>query len=270
MSSNHEPWYNRKGKNMTIGILDSGLGGYSIYHALRAAYPKASFLFLADQKNAPYGDKTKAEIFEIACDAIDWFKAQDIKEILIACNTISAQVLSDIIPLYPQLTLHGIIDPTLQQLSAQHFKNILVVATQGTISSQVYPKKLKKLLPETKVIGLALPQLVLQIESMAPQDKIDAYLKEMCATYQNNSDALVLACTHYPLVQSTFQRLFSVPIYTSVQPVIDLFSTQDLEEGACIVYTTKDPLYMTKQLKTLFNTEEIVKLTKVNHADRCR
>jgi len=57
MCSNNEPWYNDVGKNMTIGILDSGLGGYSVYHALRAAYPKAPFLFLADQMNAPYGDK---------------------------------------------------------------------------------------------------------------------------------------------------------------------------------------------------------------------
>ncbi len=57
------------GKNMTIGILDSGLGGYSVYHALRAAYPNASFLFLADQANAPFGDKSKEAIFDIARDA---------------------------------------------------------------------------------------------------------------------------------------------------------------------------------------------------------
>lgn len=260
----------KEGENMTIGILDSGLGGYSIYHSLRAAYPQASFLFLADQKNAPFGDKTKAEIFEIACDAIEWFKTQDIKEILIACNTISAQVLSSIIPLYPELTLHGIIDPTVQQLNTQHFNNILVVATQGTILSKAYPKKLTKLLPESNVIGLALPQLVLQIEGLATQENVDAYLKEMCALYQNKIDALVLACTHYPLVQSSFERLFNVPIFDSVQPVIDLFSTQALQKGSCNVYTTKDPDYMAKQLKTLFNTEEIVKFTKVNHADRRR
>jgi len=255
---------------MTIGILDSGLGGYSIYHALRAAYPKASFLFLADQKNAPYGDKSKEEIFTIACDAIEWFKQQNIKEILIACNTISAQVLETILPLYPDLIIHGIIDPTIQPLKNRDFKTILVLATQGTTLSQAYPDKLAKLCPKSKVIGLALPHLVPQIEGLAPQETVDEYLNEVCGPYQNKVDALVLACTHYPLAQDSFKQLFSVEIFDSVQPVIDLFSHHELNQGPCAVYTTKDPLYMAKQLKTLFKSKEIVKLTQVNHADRRR
>ncbi|MEI7668205.1 MAG: glutamate racemase, partial [Erysipelotrichaceae bacterium] len=84
---------------MAIGILDSGLGGYSIYQALHNAYPKASFVFLADQKNAPFGTKTKEALLEITIININWFIQQDIKMIVIACNTISSTIM-------PKLRLH--------------------------------------------------------------------------------------------------------------------------------------------------------------------
>lgn len=254
---------------MTIGILDSGLGGYSVYHALRATYPNASFLFLADQANAPFGDKSKEAIFDIAKDAIEWFKAQNITEILIACNTISALVLDELIPLYPELKITGIIDPTVRQIKEKH-KNILVVATQGTTLSEAYPKKIKTLLKGSKGIGKALPQLVIQLEGLAPKTDIEAYLAESLAPYQDKVQAVILACTHYPLMRSTFEDLLKVKVYDSESPIVSLFENKDLGQGPSTVLTTKDPVFMAKQIKVLFNTEESVALAHVPHADRRR
>lgn len=252
---------------MTIGILDSGLGGYSVYHALRAAYPNASFLFLADQANAPFGDKSKEAIFNIACDAIEWFKTQNISEILIACNTISALVVEELIPLYPELKITGIIDPTVRQITEKH-DNILVVATQGTTISEAYPKKIQSLLPGSVGLGKALPQLVIQLEGLAPKETIDAYLAESLAPYQDKVQAVILACTHYPLMRSTFEDLLKVKVYDSERPIVDLFKNRDLGQGPSAVLTTKDPAFMAKQIQILFNTEETVALAKVPHADR--
>lgn len=253
---------------MTIGILDSGLGGYSVYHALRAAYPHASFLFLADQANAPFGDKSKAAIFKIACDAIEWFKAQGITEILVACNTISALVLDEITPRYPELKITGIIDLTLTQLQPGYDK-ILVVATQGTIHSQAYPTKIKSRFPKSQGLGKALPQLVIQLEGLAPHSEIESYLRSNLESYQGQVQAVILACTHYPLMRATFEALLQVPVYDSEKPILDLFKNRHLESGSSRVMTTKDPSYMAKQIKTLFKTEESVELAQVDHADRC-
>lgn len=254
---------------MTIGILDSGLGGYSVYHALRAAYPHASFLFLADQANAPFGDKSTESIFKIACDAIEWFKARQITEILVACNTISALVLDEIIPLYPELKITGIIDLTINQITPG-YDTILVVATQGTINSQAYPTKIKTLMPRSKGIGKALPQLVIQLEGLAPKSDIEAYLKSNLSSYRGQVQAAILACTHYPLMKDSFERILQVPIYDSEKPIVDLFKNRTLETGPSQVMTTKDPLYMAKQIKTLFNVNESVELAQVDHADRRR
>ena len=254
---------------MTIGILDSGLGGYSVYHALRAAYPHASFLFLADQANAPFGDKTKEAIFDIAGDAIEWFKARGISEILIACNTISALVVEELIPLYPELKITGIIDPTIRQISAHH-DTILVAATQGTTNSEAYPRKISALLKDTQGIGVALPKLVIQLEGLAPKSEIDAYLESVLSPYKNKVQAVILACTHYPLARATIEKILGVKSYDSETPIVKLFENRVLEEGPCQVMTTKDPAFMANKIKILFDTEENVVLAQVNHADRRR
>lgn len=252
---------------MTIGILDSGLGGYSVYRALRAVYPDAAFLFLADQANAPFGDKTKAQIFEITQNAIEWFRARDIKELLVACNTISAQVLDDLIPLYPDMTITGIIEPTVRQIKLPHEK-ILVLATVGATRSEAYPKRIAAMLPSSTGIGLALPKLVPLLEGLAPQEAIETYLQEELTPYQGQVQAVILACTHYPLAKITVESILKVPSYDSEAPIVELFRDKVLENGPSQVMTTKDPVYMARQINVLFHQEEAVSLTEVKHADR--
>ncbi|KAF0223609.1 MAG: glutamate racemase [Erysipelotrichaceae bacterium] len=248
---------------MTIGILDSGLGGYSVYHALRAAYPKAPFLFLADQLNAPYGDKSKDEIFKIVQEALAWFEKQQITEILVACNTISSLALSEIKPLYPHLKITGIIDLTVAQFKDKDYRKILVVATNATINSHAYQKEFSRIKPEVEVFEHALPRLVVQLEGLAPLEETETYLNETLAQYRNKIDAIVLACTHYPLVKSSFEDLLEVPSFDSQNAIIDLYATRDLGVGCSHVMTTKDPSYMAKQIKVLFNTEVCVELAQV-------
>jgi glutamate racemase len=267
-SSNKSAWYNDEGKNMTIGILDSGLGGYSVYHALRGAYPNASFLFLADQLTAPFGDKTKDQIFEIACDAMSWFEKQGIEEILVACNTISALVIDEVKGLYPHLKITGIIDLTVNQFKDNPVEEILVLATAGTINSLAYPYKFEKLLSKKHISSKALPLLVPQLEGLAPLEEIKAYLEESLLPYKNKTQGVVLACTHYPLVKKLIEDLLKTRSYDSIEPILKHFSNRDLPQGSSQVLTTKDPMYMAKQIHTLFNKEEIVYLTQVEHANR--
>ena len=248
-----------------IGILDSGLGGYTIFNALHRAYPDASFVFLADQANAPYGDKSRDEIRSIAINAIAWFETQGITEVVVACNTISAQVLPEIKPLFPTMTLTGIIELTAHQEAVLSAKSVAVIATTGTTRTQAYPITITAINPQSSVEGVALPQLVPLIEGLADRQAIEAYLEPLINPLK--ADVMVLACTHYPLVHETLQRYFNGTLVDSIDPIVSLFADRVLPQGECRVYTTKNPDYLKHQIEVLFQSSVEVALTSVPHAN---
>lgn len=258
-------WYNFPRMN-AIGILDSGLGGYTVFHALHHAYPEASFVFLADQANAPFGDKTHLEIRTIAIDAIAWFEAQGIFEVIIACNTISAQVLPEIRRLFPNMVLTGIIELTADQPQVRRAQRVTVMATTGTTRTNAYPLIIAALNHKAVVQGIALPRLVPLIEGLSPIDDIQAYLKPLIEPVE--ADVLVLACTHYPLVKSQLTQYFKGDIVDSIAPMVDFLKARDLPRGESKVFTTYNPSYLRHQIEVLFQTTVEVHLTTVMHADR--
>lgn len=249
-----------------IGILDSGLGGYTIFNALHHAYPNASFVFLADQANAPYGDKSRDEIRTIAINAIAWFEAQGISEVVVACNTISAQVLPEIKPFFPAMTLTGIIELTAHQEAVLSAKSVAVIATTGTTRTSAYPTTITAISPESDVESIALPQLVPLIEGLAERQEIESYLRPLIEPLK--AEVLVLACTHYPLVAETLQRYFKGTLVDSIPPIVALFADRVLPQGTCRVYTTKNPDYLKHQIEVLFQSTVEVALTSVPHANR--
>jgi glutamate racemase len=249
-----------------IGILDSGLGGYTIFNALHHAYPNASFVFLADQANAPYGDKSREEIRSIAIDAIAWFEAQGIFEVVVACNTISAQVLPEIKLLFPAMTLTGIIELTAHQNAVLNAQRVAVIATTGTIRTNAYPTTITAMNPSSTVEGIACPRLVPLIEGLAEPHELETYLEPIIAPLK--AEVLVLACTHYPLAAPTLQRYFKGILVDSIEPIVALFSHRVLPSGKCRVYTTQNPDYLKHQIKVLFESSVEVALTSVPHANR--
>ncbi|HET6786245.1 MAG TPA: glutamate racemase [Erysipelotrichaceae bacterium] len=241
---------------MTIGIIDSGLGGYSIYHALHQAYPKASFHFLADQKNAPYGNKTSEEIKAIATKNIAWFKANGIKEIVIACNTMNAVALDYLKQTFPDIKFHDVVYPTVKQLKELNLDSILVVATRLTIQSDIYAKTIHSMFPSTEVRSVALPELVAKIESLASQDDMVNYLNECLNQKDVQHQGLILGCTHYPLAKNAFETVFKHTIIDSIDVMIQIFKDKQLEEGMSYCFTTKDSDFAKHQVAELFQINE--------------
>ena len=241
---------------MAIGIIDSGLGGYSIYHALHKAYPKAAFHFLADQKNAPYGNKTADEIKSIAHTNIAWFKANGITEIVIACNTMNAVALDSLKQSYPDVLFHDVVRPTIKQLDSLNLKSICVVATKLTIQSDIYARTIQSLYPNTEVSSVALPELVRLIEGLSTQKEMQDYIQSCLTETQLTCDGLILGCTHYPLAQDAFESVFHQRIIDSIAVMVNLFNNQKLVEGESICYTTKDAHFAEHQVEELFHSKE--------------
>jgi glutamate racemase len=242
--------------SVPIGLLDSGLGGFSIYYGLKQVFPDAPLIGLADQANSPYGPKTIEELEAITIANIEILQSYGCEHILFACNTTSALVLESMQKRFPHLQLKGVIDGTVAQVSP--VQSIAVVATLANINSHVYKQKLQRKFPDMEVIEIVAHDLVDFIESMADESTIRAYITQLLKQAPH-VEALILGCTHYPLVKHLFSQVKPVIMYDSIEAmVLELTPWLDGNVGASHVLTTKDAPTLKHQLYTLFNKEEVV------------
>ena len=232
-----------------LGVFDSGLGGYSVFHELKKAFPDLDMVLLVDQKNAPYGNKTKKEITALAKKGMQWFLDNNIKDVLIACNTVSALSLSILKTDFPQLNIYGIIDLTLSQIKGN---KISIVATQATVNSHAYKNAFSGSVQE-----IALPNLVSLIESMSDTNH---YLNNHLSSILEDHD-VILACTHFPLVKPEFEQILKRPVFDSIKPITDFVSASYKPgRGETQIFTSGTPSYLKKQIHWIFNKKEEVNL----------
>ena len=200
-------------KDRPVGVFDSGLGGISVLAALRQYLPEEDFIYYGDAANAPYGDRSEEEIRSLTLDAAAHLANQNIKALVVACNTATsaaAEVLRQKY-VFPVIGMEPALKPAAQQPGAR----VLVMATQGTLRQKKFAALLQQWGETVKVISLPCPGLVQLIESGGPNDpRIPSYLKELLAPYAGQVDALVLGCTHYPFVKDQIlAALGNVPVF---------------------------------------------------------
>lgn len=237
----------------SIGIIDSGLGGFTFYHALTNAFPEASFTLIVDQENAPFGEKSKEELLEIGTRILSKMRELSINTVLVACNTLSAVVLKELHEEFDEFTLINVIDLTIDQIE-ESSNRILVIATSATIKQGTYSKSVSQKLKNAWINELATPKLVPLIEGLAEDKDIDEILSDYLRG-KTKVDSIVLGCTHYPLIKKNIQKLTKAKIVDALEGSIDYFKTLDLPQGESKVYTTLDPRRFEHQIKSLFNRE---------------
>lgn len=248
----------------TIGIIDSGLGGYTIYNALRKVYPETSFTLIVDQKNNPFGNKTIDELRVIVDHLMAGLQNKDVGDVIIACNTISANLLSYLKESYPEITFHDVIDLTVASLSSK-LKTILILATQSTTDSHAYQDAITRIYPSAWVDELAAPHLVDLIEGLADDEDMDEMIKDLLHS-RDNVDAVIMGCTHFPIVSDNIKKFTKAEIITSIEPIISRVKDIQQPQGDSHVHTTHDPSRMARQIKELFNCDEDVQKIDLEEA----
>lgn len=229
-----------------IGVLDSGIGGMVMLEALKKRYPKQDFIFLADQKNSPYGSKTGKELTDIVNRNLLWLKKKGADSILMACNTISAL---DPKLIDQSLPIQRVIEPTCRQLLHSNAKCVIVCATPFTCASKSYEHILHQLCPQLHVISVPLDYLCRDLEDMVDKDVILTKFQRDLSRYSTQADALILGCTHYPLAKELFQSVMDVPVYDSNGIVLENCTES---KGEVVYYTTDNPEYFDEQCERLF------------------
>jgi glutamate racemase len=193
--------------NKPIGIFDSGVGGLTVAKAISEILPNESFLYFADTKNIPYGEHSPEEIEGFALRIISFLVDKGIKLLAIACNYSSAVVLDKARRIYPSLPILGVLQAGARLAVSQPFERIGVLATRGTVKTRMFPREIKKLNPQKKVFQASCPPLVPLIESFAPEEEIRSVVRGcLKRSKRNNIEALVLGCTHYPLVKGIIEE----------------------------------------------------------------
>ena len=197
---------------MKIGVFDSGLGGLIITKAILKKLPKYDYLYLGDTKNLPYGQKSAAQIYRLTQRGVNFLFKNGCKLVIIACNTASALALHKIQTKYlpkhwPNNRVLGVIIPTLEVADAKHRgQTLAVIGTAATIKSHIYKKELQKIDRRARIFELPTPGLVPLIEQNSLQ-KAAKLLQFYLEPLQNKGiEALVLACTHYPILKASAKK----------------------------------------------------------------
>lgn len=198
-----------------IGIFDSGVGGLTVLQTMMKDLPHTDLMYIGDNKNCPYGDKSKEALYECASKVVEYFIAHQIKIIVLACNTTSANVLEELRAAYPKTRIIGVIDSTVQNFLKKNMEKVLVIATKATIDSHKYQDTIALYNKQVQVMELATPKLVPLIESGEYKNGIQETIKEYVASYQGKIDSMILGCTHYPIIASQFKEVLSDICYIS-------------------------------------------------------
>ena len=194
--------------NNPIGVFDSGIGGTSIWKEIIKRLPNEDTIYLADSKNAPYGNKTKEQIIDICIKNTQLLLEKGAKIIVVACNTATTNAI-DILRNKFNVPFIGI-EPAIKPAAlATQTKVIGILATKGTLSSELFHKTAQKLNSALSIIeqeGTGLVPLIENNKIQSPE--MDVLLKELLTPMtQKNIDHLVLGCSHYPYLITQIQKI---------------------------------------------------------------
>jgi glutamate racemase len=212
---------------LRIGIFDSGYGGLTIYRSIQKRLPDYDYVYLGDNARTPYGHRSFEVIHRFTAEAVRHLFALDCQLIVIACSTASAKALRTIqqrlLPeLHPDRRVLGIIRPSVEELARRHQRGTVALwATAGTVLSGSFALELSKLAPTARLVQVACPLLVPlvengELEGPALDYFVDKYWDET-ARQADGVEALLLACTHYPLLLPTIRRRVPAPVEVLVQ-----------------------------------------------------
>ena len=191
----------------TIGIFDSGVGGLTVFEEIRKELPNENVIYLGDTKNFPYGNKTKEEIIEFATKNTEMLIKMGAKIIVIACGTATSQAI-DVLKQKFSIPIIGIIEPTVEYIKEQNYKDVGVIATEGTIRSGAWEQKLKEKIPNINVINKACPMLAtIAEEGKAKSEEGRRVIKEYMKPFKDKKiDKIILGCTHYPIYEEIIRE----------------------------------------------------------------
>ena len=215
-----------------IGVFDSGVGGLTVLSEMRRRLPEESTVYLGDNERTPYGPRPAEEVRRFTLECVDWLLRQDVKALVLACNTATSRALADVRDASPVPVL-GVVRPgAVTAAAATRSGHVGVIATLGTVESGAYPAAINEADRRLTVRQQACPELVPLVEAgkLAGPDAeaaVDGYLDELLAA-DPQIDTLLLGCTHYPLLRPLIERRVGPGVAVVDSAFTTALATEDL------------------------------------------
>ena len=259
----------RGGDPRPIGVFDSGVGGLTVLSELRRRIPAEPTLYLGDNGRTPYGPRPADEVRAFTAECVAWLLSQDVKLLVIACNTATSQALPQARE-QADVPVVGVVRPGgVAAAAATRSGHVGVVATAGTVASGAYPAAIGEADARIVVRQQPCPTLVPLVESGVldgplAEDQVRGYLAPMLAG-DLAIDTLLLGCTHYPLLRPVFERLAGPAIAVvdsafttaiAVEDLLDALHARALESGPPMhrIATTGDVSAFTTVAERIFGS----------------
>jgi len=229
--------------NQPIGIFDSGYGGLTVFRSIADQLPGYNYIYLGDNARAPYGNRSFNTIHQYTWECVQLLFEMGCPLVILACNTASAKALrtiqqQDLQKEDPAKRVLGVIRPTAEVIgNYSQTKEIGVLGTKGTVQSGSYLIEINNFFPDIKVHQQACPLWVPLVEN-GEHDKpgadyfVKSYLDQMMAQ-STNIDTVLLACTHYPLLQEKIKAY--LPAY------IQVVAQGDIVANSLVDYLQRHP-----------------------------
>ena len=223
--------------NKPIGVFDSGFGGLTILKEIVKEMPEYDYLYLGDNARAPYGSRSFETVYEYTLECVRHLFSMGCELVILACNTASAKALRtiqqrDLPAIDSTKRVLGVIRPTAEIVgNYSKTRNVGVLATPGTVSSESYLVEIKKCYPDLLVYQEACPMWVPLIENNEQHSPgADYFIKkniDNLINKQPNIDTVVLGCTHYPLIAEKIKSYLPKNIHLLSQGAIIAKSLKD-------------------------------------------
>ena len=217
-----------KNLHQRIGLFDSGVGGLTVLREMYRQMPTESLLYVADSARLPYGTKTPAQILLYVREILDWMCGQNVKMIIMACNTSSALALETVRHEY-NIPILGVV-LSGAKAAVDRGKRIGVISTAATAKSHAYRQAIQEINPQAQVWEMACPQFVSLIErnQLYTEETRRVAREYLTPLVEQQIDTLVYGCTHYRHLEQTIRALLPASIRT-IDPAEYIVEAADKE-----------------------------------------
>jgi glutamate racemase len=243
-----------------IGVFDSGTGGLTVLQALTRHLPQQHFAYLGDHRHAPYGNREPEEIYRLTVAAVEQLFGLGCRLVVLACNTAAANGLRRLqqgwLPdHYPDRRVIGVLVPMVEAITGVPWmadirtgrhrgkpRTVAIFATRHTVRSGAFVEEIGKRAPEVTVVQQACPMLVTLIEQAAPEAVLRRAVRRYAALLMRQlggvaPDAVILGCTHYPLISGLFAE--------TLPPDVEVLSQPDITARSLAAYLGRHPEFDT-------------------------
>jgi glutamate racemase len=251
----------RRGARAPIGVFDSGVGGLTVLRALRALLPREDFIYVGDTARVPYGSKSAETVKRFGLEIAGFLKGRGVKMLVVACNTVSSVALPELRRHFPGPVL-GVIEPGARAaLAATKSGRVGVIGTEGTIRSGAYEAALRRQDARVRVTSRACPLFVPLVEEGWVDHPVTRSVAREYLTplLSRKIDALVLGCTHYPLLKSVLVRVAGkAELIDSAEETAKAVRSRLLQDGLLADRTRAGAV-------TYFSSDDPAKFARLGH-----